>query len=208
MGSIRVLLADDHALVRAGLRTLLANEPDLAIVGEASTGDEAQRLCVEQLPDVLLLDLRMPGPSAGETIKFLRVHAGETRVVILTACQDAAAVREMANLGVGAYVLKDDEPDAVRLAIHAVVQGGTWFSPAVVSACMHPGVATEKGQVALTSRERELLDLLTRGWDDHRIADQLHLEYQTVRNYLSRLYGKIGVYSRAEAIVWALRRDT
>lgn len=206
MRPIRVLLADDHALLRAGLRALLGNEPDLAIVGEAPTGDEVQRLCVERRPDVLLLDLRMPGPSAGEIVRFLHVHASETRVVVLTASQDAAAVREMTRLGVGAYVLKDDEPDAVRLAIHAVVQGGTWFSPAVVSACTDTG-ADGRRQVALTGRERELLDLLMEGWDDQRIAGQLNLEYQTVRNYLSKLYGKIGVYSRTEAIVWALRRD-
>lgn len=205
----RVLLADDHAVVRKGIQAILADEPNLTVVGEATTGEEAQQLCKELRPDILLLDLSMPGPTASATMTFVHTYSPWTRVVILTAYHDDVAVRELVTTGARGYVLKDDAPDAVAGAVRSVAQGGTWFSPPVMATLLN-GQRSSPGTddaAALTGRERELLDLLKNGWDNGRIAAQLHLGEQTVRNYLHRLYGKLGVGSRAEAAVWAHEHD-
>lgn len=201
---IRVLLADDHAVVRAGLRAILAAEPDIRTVAEATTGEEAQRLCAELQPDVLLLDLSMPGPSASDTVTYARLHSPATRVVVLTARDDPASVHELTALGAGGYVLKDDEPEAVVAAIRGVHGGGSWLSRGAVAAVTRsPTHATaEREERRLTGRERQLLGLLASGHDNARIAAELHLSEQTVRNYLTRLYDKIDVSSRIEAVAW------
>lgn len=204
--TIRVLLADDHPVVRAGVRAMLAGEPDIEIAGEAVTGNEAQDLYATLEPDVLLLDLSMPGPPAAETVRFLHSQSLPVHVVMLTAYRDEAAVRELVRLGVEGYVLKDDEPEAVAAAIRRVAAGGTWFSPHVMAALtQRPPRETET--LHMTDRERQLLDLIRRGWDNKRIATELSLSEQTVRNYLSVVYGKLGVTSRAEAVVWTHEHD-
>jgi len=204
MTMIRVVIADDHPIVRQGLRALLADEPEIAVVGEATSGDEVREACLTLQPDVLLLDLSMPGPPAADTVSSLRWHSPAIQVVMLTAHRDEAAVRELVSLGVGGYVLKDDEPETVAETIAAVVRGGTWFSPEVMEALVQrPGSITSKGPAPhLTSRETELLALVKKGWDNKHIASELSLGEQSVRNYFSTLYGKLGVTSRAEAVVW------
>lgn len=202
--TIWVLLADDHGVVRAGLQAMLAGEPDIEVVGEAVTGDEVPDRCVTLQPDVLLLDLSMPGPPATETVRFLHAQSTPIHIVILTAYRDQAAVRELVRLGVSGYILKDDEPEAVAVAIRHVAGGGTWFSPQVM-AVLSQGLSratSETETLHLTGRERQLLELVGRGWDNKRIASELSLSEQTVRNYLSVVYAKLGVSSRAEAVVW------
>lgn len=209
MATIRVLIADDASIMRTGLRLLLSNESDIALVGEATTGEEAQALAVELRPDVLLLDLSMPGLSVAGAVQFLSEHALATRVVVLAAYPNDVAVRELVNLGVGGYVLRDDEPEAVMAAVAQVGKGGTWFSPKILAS-----LTRDQGKVAagrkipdLTGRQKELLALVKKGWDNQRIAAELNLQTQTVRNYLTALYGKIDVTSRAEAVVWAHEHD-
>lgn len=198
---IRVLLADDHPLVRAGLRATLAAAPDLALVAEAATADEVQHLCRQHQPDVVLLDLAMPGPPPAVTVARLREDSPALRVIILTAHDEEAYVRALIALGVAGYVLKDEAPEALVQAIHSVAQGGSWFSSAVIRKLAEPERPSPAAG-ALTARERQLLGLLAQGWDNARIAGELHLSEQTVRNYLSRLYAKLGVRSRAEAMAW------
>lgn len=203
--TIRIVLADDHAVVRTGLRTLLAEESDIVVVGEAATGDAAQQLCVDLHPDILLLDLSMPGSSALETAAFLHANSPETRIVMLTAYHDGTAVRELVRAGVGGYVLKDDEPEAVAEAIAQVAGGGTWFSPQVMEELVRGSRGVDNGGHLpdLTDREWELVSLIKRGWDNKHIAAELGLGEQTVRNYFSTIYAKIGVTSRTEAVIWA-----
>jgi len=199
---IRVLLADDHPIVRQGLRALLADDPEIAVVGEATTGDEVREACRTLQPDVLLLDLSMPGPPAADTVRSLRVHSPAIQVVMLTAHRDEVAVRELVGLGVGGYVLKDDEPETVAEAIVRVARGGRWFSAWAMEALVQrPNMAPSEAP-HLTSREKELLGLVKKGWDNKHIASELSLGEQSVRNYFSTLYGKLGVTSRAEAVVW------
>src|SRR5688572_28411676 len=205
-GPIRIVLADDHPLIRDGLRARLQAEPDIEVIGEAANGDEAQTRCLELQPDVVVLDLNMPGPPATETIAFFKDHCPQIRVLVLTAYNDDAYVRGLLAAGVAGYVLKDEAPDALVHAVRSVAHGGTWFSQPIVAQLVAPSPMEPGGQ-QLTHRERQLLDLVAQGLDNIRIANQLHLSEQTVRNYLSRLYGKLGVQSRAEAIVWARDHD-
>jgi DNA-binding NarL/FixJ family response regulator len=201
---IRVLLADDHPVMRKGLRALLADVANMEVVGEAASGDEAQVLCTHLRPDVLLLDLSMPGPSAADTVRYLRAQKVPTHIVILTAYRDDVAVQELVRLGVDGYALKDDEPGMVVQAIARVARDGTWFSPQIMASLLRDArrSASEPPGVALTSREKDVLELVRKGWENKRIAAELALGEQTVRNYLRTIYAKIGVRSRAEAVVW------
>jgi DNA-binding NarL/FixJ family response regulator len=204
--TIHVLLADDHPLIRAGIRSILAAESDLTLVGEATTGDEAQRLCQELQPEVLLLDLQMPGLPPSEIVSYLREHCPSVSVLILTAYDDNAYVHDLAGSGIVGYVLKDEAPEAVVQAIRTVVQGGTWFSRSVIEKLIRLETdepVQEAEELSLTGREQQILSMMAQGWDNARLAVELNLAKQTVRNYVSRIYTKLGVSSRAEAIVWA-----
>lgn len=197
---IRVLIADDHPLVRAGLQSSLIEEPDLLIVGEAMNGEETQRLCKDYQPDVLLLDLRMPGPSALETMAYLRQHCSHTRVLMLTAFDDEAHVRGLVEAGVAGYMLKEEAPAAVSEAIRTVMQGCTWFSQSVAEKLVQ---ATKSA--TLTSREEEVLGLLAHGKTNRNIAAELCIAEITVRFHLRNIYRKIDVSTRAQAVRWAMQ---
>jgi DNA-binding NarL/FixJ family response regulator len=202
---IRIVLADDHPLIRSGLRTRLEAEADFVVVGEAADGNDVQQVCRDREFDVLVLDLHMPGPPATATVRFVREHQARVRVLVLTAYDDDAYVRAMLAAGVAGYVLKDEAPDSLVQAVRSVAHGGTSFSQSVVAVLTHSTRTATAGPV-LSEREQELLDLLSRGWDNARLAQELRLGEQTVRNYLSRLYSKLGVRTRSEAIVWARDR--
>lgn len=203
--SIRVLLADDHPLIRTGIRAILNAASDVALVAEATNSHEAQHMSVILQPDVLLLDLRMPGPPPTEVIPSVRQLCPGTAIVILTGYDDEVYVRRMLNLGIAGYVPKEEATETIVSAIRTVVRGDAWLSEQVqvleqVPLCKPIQAASSQ---SLTARERQILDLLMRGWDNARIARALNLAEQTVRNHLSRIYVKLDVRSRAEAIVWA-----
>jgi len=199
---IRVLIADDHPLIRSGLSMALQTEPDIVVAGEVSDGDEAQRQCAGLQPDVLVLDLNMDGPPAVATLASVRELCPSTRVIILTAYDDDAYVRGLVQAGAMGYVLKDELPETLVQAVRSVARGGTWFSRPVVETLFHAKHA-ESDAPPLTERESQIMRLITQGWDNARIAEELSLSEQTIRNYVSHLYRKIGVQTRAEAVVWA-----
>jgi DNA-binding NarL/FixJ family response regulator len=188
--------------MRSGLRNRLEKEPGILVVGETANGDGTMKACERLQPDVLVLDLNMPGSSATTIVAHAHETCPATKILVLTAYDNDAYVRGLVNAGVSGYVLKDEVPDALVIAVKSVANGATWFSRAIVSKLIHPAEQTTAGP-HLTPRERELLELLGRGWDNWRLAHELHLSEQTVRNYLSRLYSKLGVQTRAGAIVWA-----
>lgn len=208
MTSIRVVLADDHPVVRSGIRAALEVEGEIEVVGEANDGTETQALCDRLQPDILLLDLDMPGPKVTETIAFVRDRCPATKIVMLTAHDEDVYIRAVMRAGVSGYLLKEEAVDTVFKAVKAVNLGAAWYSKEIADRFLkwQFGREPEIGDANLTSRERDLLTLIARGWDNARIAKTLGLAEQTVRNYTSTLYEKLGVHSRAEAIVWARER--
>ncbi len=201
---IRVLLADDHPLVRAGIRATLMIEPDLLLVGEAINGYEAQRLCQELQPDILLVDLNMPGPPPGETITAVHEHSSQTHIVVLTAYDDDAYVRGMVAAGVAGYVLKDEASEVLVRAIRAVMRGDTWFSRPVLEKLLHD-VSGSAPISNLTARELEVLRLVAGGKTNQEIAVILAISVKTVEKHLGEVFVKLGVASRVEAAVQAVR---
>ena len=203
--TIQVLLADDHPLVRSGIRVTLANEPEVELIGEATNGDEAQQMCLTLRPDIMLLDLSMPGPSPLEIIAHVQQHCDGVKILILTAYDDDTYVRGLLNAGIDGYLLKDEATEALSDAIAVIHGGGTWFSE-VVARKMAGEAAEKNAAFDLTPREEEMLVGIARGWDNRRIASEYALAEQTVRNYISRIYDKLDLHSRAEVVVWARER--
>ncbi|MCL4488531.1 MAG: response regulator transcription factor [Chloroflexi bacterium] len=206
---IRVLLADDHPVVRTGIKSIVAAASDMQVVGEATNGEEAREACVRLQPDVLLLDMNMPGPSAAETVGYLRERCPSIKILVLTAYDHDYYVRGVVSAGAAGYALKDEAPETLVRAIRAVTSGDTWYSQSIVKklAQWQGAEAGARKEARLSPYDLEVLKHIARGYDNARIAKELRVAEQTVRNHVSRLYGKIGVTSRAEAIVWARERD-
>jgi DNA-binding NarL/FixJ family response regulator len=202
---ITILLADDHPLIRAGIRSILAAEEDLHLIAEAINGYEVQSMAAELQPDVISLDLRMPGPPPSEVIAQVRQQSPDTKILVVTAYYDEASIRELVVSGANGFLLKDETSDKLVLAIRTVAKDGYWFSPLAVSKLidLDPDNTSQALKRSLTPREREILGLVGKGWKNNQIARQLELSPQTVRNYISRIYSKLGVRSRTEAVAWA-----
>jgi two-component system response regulator DegU len=204
----RIVLADDHPLIRSGINTVFAATPDMLLIGEATNGAEAQRLCRELQPHVLLLDLNMPGPSAAETVMYVRANCPDVKILVLSAHDDDVSIRSMVVIGVVGYVIKNDSAETLLRAIRTVMTGDRWFSWSILEKLVQTShdQPIPDNEVSLTNREQQLLSMIARGWDNPRIGAELNLAEQTVRNYISRIYLTIGVASRAEAVVWARER--
>lgn len=204
MNKLRVLIADDHPFFRDGLHMLLDTTADIAVVGEAATGEEAVALAAELRPDIVLMDLKMPDPGGIEaTRRILRADPG-VRVLVLTMFEDDASVFAAMRAGARGYALKDAAKDDVLRAIRAVGQGEAIFSPAVAARVLDHFTAARPAAPralfpGLTEREREVLLLLTRGATNAEIARLLSLSGKTVANYVSVILGKLQVTSREEA---------
>lgn len=204
--AIRVIVADDHPLIRTGVRLSLSSETDIEVVGEAASGDEATTQCKTLKPDVVLLDLSMPGPGPEALLATFKAECPEMKIIVLSASDDDAHVRSLINAGINGYVLKDEASEMIADAIRTVVKGATWFSRSVMQTFMSPPPtpSTDSSPLTeLTGREKEILQEIARGQSNAQIALSLHLAEQTVRNYTSRIYEKLGISSRAEAIIWA-----
>lgn len=204
--TVRVLLADDHPLVRAGIRTTLVAEGDFALVGEAASGDEARHICSELKPDVLLLDVHMPGPPAVETVRFVREQYPETKILILTAYDSDAYVRSLISAGAVGYLLKEEATQVVVRAIRTVLQGDTWFSRAIVEKMAHLAMGGQSAPtlLTLTERETQVLQLVAAGQTDRQIGLALAISERTVRRHLQSIYCKFGVNTRVEAVARAV----
>jgi DNA-binding NarL/FixJ family response regulator len=206
---ITVLLADDHPLVRTGIRTALSAAPGLVLIGEATTGDEAQQMCQQHMPDILLLDLHMPGPPPVDTVRFLQTHTPTIRVLILTAYDDDVYVKDMLRAGVAGYILKDVATESIVQAIVTVAQGGTWLSQSIAEKLVQWGTGDQQPRTpaTLTARETEVLRLVTAGKTNQEIGGQLAISEKTVEKHLREIFIKLGVTSRVEAAVRAVREN-
>lgn len=206
--TIRVLLADDHPLYRSGLRVLLDTQPDTEVVGEAATGEEATALAAELSPDVIVMDLSMPGGGGLSAIRAITVRQPDARVLALTMLDDGASVTAAIRAGAHGYLVKGAAGDEALHAIRAVAAGQHVFDARVAPALL--GVARDapgRGGVdafpELTERERDILRLLAKGQPNTAIARQLHLTEKTVRNYTTTIFRKLQVASRVEAAIKA-----
>jgi DNA-binding NarL/FixJ family response regulator len=206
---VRILLADDHPLIRTGLRTTLEQEEDLAVVGEATNAVDTQRLCQELTPDILLLDLSMPGPSPAATVRFIKEKCPQVIIIMLTAYDDEVYVRSLVSLGVAGYVLKDEAPETLIRAIRAALEGDVWFSRCVIEILSkpfaEPGLC--QNNLHLTDRESEVLHLMAKGFANSQIAETLAIAEGTVKNHLVNIYQKLDVHSRAEAVAWVWQHE-
>jgi DNA-binding NarL/FixJ family response regulator len=202
--SIRVLLADDHPLMRAGIALTLSREPDIELVGQAEDGLEARRLAASLRPDVLLLDVSMPGPRAADTVVHLASTCPDTRVLALTAYDDDVYVTALVEAGVCGYVLKDEAPTAMLRAVRAVAEGERWFSSSIAERLNRRRLRADGYEVNLTKRESEALRLVMEGLTDREVGLALGLSERTVRYHLGNVYSKLGVSARAEAVAKAL----
>jgi len=204
---IHILIADDHALFRAGLRALLNLFPDFQVVGEASTGEETIARSEALQPDIILMDIQMPGVNGIEATRRI-VHASPNiGIIVVTMFEDNDSVFSAMRAGARGYILKEAGEEEVLRAIRAVARGEAIFGPAIARRLMHffskPHLESSQVFPELTEREREILDLIARGETNTKIAEHLVLSPHTVRNHISNIFSKLQVADRAEAIIRA-----
>jgi len=213
MTKIRVLIVDDHAIVRAGLRMLINPQPDMEVVGEAADGHEALRQALEANPDVLTLDLTMPGGGGLKTLERLRQGCPQTRVLVLTMHEDPSYLRAALAAGASGYVAKSAVDGDLLAAIRSVAQGRTFVSMNLSDNGTHqvlgdPPTGTESPPRVpvklLSSREQEVLKLLAQGHTNKEAGTQLRLSVKTIETYRARLADKLGLRSRADLTRYAL----
>lgn len=204
--TIRVLIADDHPLIRTALRGTLAPASDLSVIGEASNGNETLQRAQQMRPDVLLLDLSMPGPSALDIVVGLRGSLPTTHILVLTAFDDDAYIRPLMNAGIHGYLLKDEAPDVIVQAIRAVSQGLHWFSPIVLADLTRQVAGVPAIQLrGLDPDEQPLLWAVVAGWQPQQIASVFAVPEPAVRGAVDDLCKKLGVKTRQDLVSWAQR---
>jgi DNA-binding NarL/FixJ family response regulator len=212
---LRVLVVDDHALFRRGLEMVLDGEPDVEVVGEAADGLEAVRRAQELMPDVVLMDVRMPGQSGIEATREIHDLLPHTRILMLTVSEEEADLFEALKSGATGYLLKEIATDEVADAIRAAVAGQSRISPAMSSKLLteftNMSKRDEDGRLAraprLTDREMEVLQLMTRGLNNRDIARELFISENTVKNHVRNILEKLQLHSRMEAVVYAVREN-
>ncbi len=207
---IRILLADDHAIVRKGIRDFIEEDPELKVVAETNNGGDALRLAREHLPDVAVLDIQMPVLNGIDATREIKAQAPGVRVLVLTAYEDDPYVFALLRAGADGYILKNADADEIVRAVKAVARGGKVLSPAVaakVVAQMSTGKpATAAEQVEpLSEREIEVLRLAAQGLTNKAIGQTLQISDRTVQGHLASIYGKLAVASRTEAVTKALK---
>ncbi|MEV8336615.1 response regulator transcription factor [Streptomyces niveus] len=204
---IRVLLVDDHQVVRRGLRTFLEIQDDIEVVGEASDGDEGVAGAEELRPDVVLMDIKMPGTDGIEALRKLRELANPAKVLIVTSFTEQRTVVPALRAGAAGYVYKDVDPEALAGAIRSVHAGHVLLQPEVAGALLaqdDPGAGHGRGS-SLTDREREVLTLIADGRSNREIARALVLSEKTVKTHVSNILMKLDLADRTQAALWAVR---
>jgi DNA-binding NarL/FixJ family response regulator len=205
MNAITVLLVDDHLVVRTGLRALLGTQPDLDVVAEAASGEEALQLTAEHSPAVVVMDLAMgPGMDGIEAIKQLRQRNSRQAILVFTTYDSDADIVRAVDAGAMGYLLKDAAPDEIFAAIRGAVEGKSVMSAPVDSRLFQQ---LRNPDEVLTPREAELLGLLTEGLSNRELGQRLFISEATVKTHLAHIYAKLGVETRAAAIATAIRRE-
>jgi two-component system response regulator NreC len=206
--SIRILIADDHGVLRAGLRALLNAEPNLQVVGEATDGQETLQLAKELIPDVILLDVSMPGLGGLEVTRQLKAALPDTHVLILTVHEDEHLLREAIHIGAAGYITKRAIDSELINAIRAVSRGDLYVHPAMTRALLNgqsPSTPTQTKPVEpLTPREIEVLRLIAQGYTNRKAAEVLVISVRTVETHRANIMAKLGLGGRVELVRYAM----
>ncbi len=204
-GNVRLMITDDHPVVRAGLRGMLSGEPDFEVVGEATNGKEALALIGELRPDVVLMDLRMPEMDGVTAISHIKDEYPKTQILVLTTYESDADILRAIETGATGYLLKDAPREDLFGAIRLAAEGKSPLAPTVATRIMQRmrGDAEEE---ALSTREIEVLELVARGTSNKEIAKQLWVSETTVKSHMLHIFDKLGVADRTAAVTEALRR--
>lgn len=210
---IRVLVVDDQELFRRGLTMLLAAEPDIEVVGEANDGDDALQRVLEQAPDVVLLDVRMPRVSGIETCRQMKEAAPSAQILMLTASDEEADLYQALKNGAAGYLLKDSSIDQLAQAVRVVHDGQSLISPSMAAKLIdefkqisRPDRSQNNG-LRLTARELEVLRLVSRSMNNREIAKELFISENTVKNHVRNILEKLQLHSRMEAVMYAVREN-
>lgn len=211
--TIRILLADDHAVLRSGLRLLIDRQPDLKVVGEAGNGAEAHARAKELQPDVILLDLNMPGVDGLAALPLLRRDAPQSRVLVLTMHDDVSYLQEALRAGAAGYILKKAVDSELLMAIQTVMRGETYVHSAMtqkliekIETTRSPSATQQDPWETLSERERDVLRLVALGYTNAEIASELYLSVKTVETYRARGMEKLNLHTRAQLVKAALAR--
>lgn len=210
MEQIRVLLADDHSMVREGLKKLLELEEDIQVIAQAGDGQDAIKKIIEYKPDVLLLDINMPILNGLEVLEVIKQRKIPIRVLILTIHNEIEYLYKAVEIGVNGYVLKDSEADVLIKAIRTIYQGETYIQPNMASLLfkkINGELDTQINDNKLTKREIDVLKLVTKGMLNKEIADLLCISEKTVKNHVSNIFKKIAVSDRTQAAVYAIKNN-
>ncbi len=209
MGTIRVMLADDHQLMRTGIRAVLQAMPEVEIVGEASSGPEAVRMARQLRPDLVLMDIRLPELDGFAATRQIKSDSAETRVIMLSSySHEEYVLQAVGPEGVGAdgYVRKEDSPEHLREAIASVMRGQTYLTPVVATRVLDYLNRTRgSAKGGLSPQQREVLILMAKGQTTKEIAETLGLSIKTVETHRSRLMERLGIYDVAGLVRWAIR---
>lgn len=205
--TIKLLLVDDHGIVREGLRALLDDGEEFVIVGEAGNGDEACEAVRRLQPDIVLMDLKMPGMAASDAIRVIHASSPSVKVIALTSYAEDGQVREIMSAGAAGYILKDVTKSDFVTALRTVAGGQTWLHPLAQRSLVEQLRNRQADPLALlTQRERSVLDLIARGMSNRQIGDQLHLTEGTVKGYVSTILAKLKLEDRTQAALFAVQR--
>jgi len=212
MEPIRILIADDHTVLRSGLRLLLNAQPDFEVVGEASTGEETVERAIALRPDVLLLDIAMPDLNGLEAARRIRQQAPELRIIVLTMYDDEAYLRQFLEMGAAGYVLKKAADTELADGIRAVHRGESFVYPSLMRRLIDsylkqpPSPATREGSDGLSPREVDVLRLVALGFTNQQIADELCIGVSTVETHRTHIMEKLGLRGRAQLVRYALAK--
>ncbi|USB32308.1 response regulator transcription factor [Paenibacillus sp. YPG26] len=218
---MRILIVDDQRLMREGLATLIGLEPDIEVIGTAVDGIDAYTKALEWRPEVVLMDIRMPGMDGAQASELILKHLPETKILILTTFDDAELILRVLGTGVHGYLLKDMPSEAIVSAVHTVYNGGTVLQPDITTTLLKElrslsdssqqahslNLNEPQGLLLLTEREREVLAVLGQGLNNKEIADLLHITEGTVKNHVSNLISKLGLRDRTQAAIFSVRHQ-
>ena len=209
MRQLRILLVDDHEVVRLGLKALIQRQPTFEVIGEAGTAEEAiEKACVHK-PDVIVMDVRLPGKSGIDATRKIMQLRPDTKVIVLTSYADDALLMDAIEAGAAGYVLKQIGSDALLKALESVAKGESLLDPSLMNkafARLREAARRERGQAfaGLTEQEVRILALVAEGLTNREVADRVYLSEKTVRNYVSAILGKLGLAHRSQAAAYAV----